>query len=465
MHRTNPDDPKYQALLAKARNEAPKLLSAGRILARQHARYFRPIIVKLRPKEVLGLGTVAVTPGGQFLYDPVFVARQTPKKVGGLIVHEACHLWNKHSKRRGTREPGKWNRNADRAINPPIIAMGLELPDASTGDEGCFPKDLGMPDGLSADEYYLADKDDPQGGGQGGDDDNEGDAQDGSGGGGGKGQQAGQQPQSGGPGKGKGQQSGSACHGACGGCAGNAVDGEAEAADAEEERSDAEMERVARSVSEAMRDMAAEGRGNVPAGWLRDALADLEPAKLPWGTLLAQALRTACAYRPGALQHRYDGPSRRQAAIGYGTGLPIMARMRLPVPEVTVMVDTSGSMGADALEDAAAETQGILKSIGAKIGLITCDAAVHGQGRISTIDEFKKLLQGGGGTDFRPAFKALEKQTPRPEVCVFISDCDGPWPSAPPAGIKVIVVRVGRYKGKPPEWCEVIEYEEVTNAA
>jgi len=437
---------------AEVLKKANQLIAAGRIIAQQTCPYFRPIIMAFVMREVWGLGTVGVTERAIFIYDPDFVVRQTPRKMAGLVIHEVQHLWNKHGKRLNGRDPGEWNRAGDRAINPPILQMGLELPDGDDG--GVWPKDLGMPDGLTADEYYRAAmKQQKQKGGA------KGKGQPGAGG---KrpGQSDGDADGEGGePGKGK----GSVCHGACGGCASNPGKDEP-GADDPDGRSDAQVERVVRAASEAVRAAASgPGRGKIPEAWARMAEANLEPPKVPWRQRLSNACRTAVSFRPGAFTHRYDGPSRRQAGIGFGGGHPILARLRQPVPNVAVMVDTSGSMGPEALQDALNETQGVMKAIGADIACVTADAAVHGEkAKVRSIHEVARMLKGGGGTDFRPGFAALSAMKPRPEVVVFVTDADGPWPDQCPRGMRVIVLLVGRYMRREcvPSWVhETIVYE------
>lgn len=399
--------------------KAQRLLSAGRLRASEAAPYFRPMLLSLVMRHVPGFRTIGVTRRAICFYGEEFIARQTANKVAGLLLHECDHLLHKHAERRGTRDQYGWNVAGDRAINPSILKLGLELPDGR--DTGCFPKDLGMADGLSADEYYRAD---PSGD------------------------------------KGKGGGKHGPTGGECGGCSGNPMDGEPDDTDDQANgRTDAELGRATRQTCEAICEAAAsKGRGSVPGEWLRLAELELAPARIPWAQRLGHSLRSASSYRPGAVTHRYDGPSRKQASVGYGTGLPILPRLRMPVPNVMVAIDTSGSMGTVQLVDACNETNGILKALGAAVTLCTCDAAVHGLTKVKSVTEVLHALKGGGGTDFVPVFDAALKLRPRPEVLVFVTDGDGRYPEAPPPGIRVIWLVVGRYRRTPP-WGEVIEYD------
>ena len=168
--------------------------------------------------------------------------------------------------------------------------------------------------------------------------------------------------------------------------------------------------------------------------------------------------RSACAWRENAVDHRYDAPSRRQAGIGYGPGKPILPRFRMPVPNVAIILDTSGSMGVQELAEAGRETAGILKAVGANVTFCTCDAAVTGVTKVRTIDEALKRLKGGGGTDMRPAFEALMKERPKPEVIICITDLAIGDPGPEPKGAKVLWVAVGAYAQhcQDPAWGRVV---------
>jgi predicted metal-dependent peptidase len=157
-------------------------------------------------------------------------------------------------------------------------------------------------------------------------------------------------------------------------------------------------------------------------------------------------------WRSGAVDYRYDGPSRRQAGLGYGNGAPILPRLRRPVPRVAIALDTSGSMGGDELSAALNETQGILRAVGAEVTFLSCDAEVHALGQIHSVADALKLVKGGGGTDFRPVFAALEKKRERPDVLVFFTDGYGPAPARAPLWCSTVWVLVGRTVREPATW-------------
>lgn len=415
------------------------IFSGGRLLAVRSAPYFQAALLGLIPVEAPGLGTIAVTDRAVLLWDPEAVRRWTVPEMAAALVHEVMHVVLKHHARGKGLDQKLDNYAGDLAINPAIAKMGLSLPSGPL-----MPSQFGWEDGLTKDEYYARLRQ------------LQADARAAAGGKGkGKGE-AGAAPGNGDdgnekPGTGKGW---------CGSCAGRPVPNEPDKNDADAPgRSEAQMARIERQVAEAVRDMPARGRGELPADlvmWAEDAL---KPPRVPWRQQLRHACRSAVAWASGAVDHRYDGVSRRQAGIGYGPGSPMLPRLRRPVPNVLVAADTSGSMGLSG-EDVLREINGVIKAIGAEVTFIACDAEVHAKARVRSIEEVLPKLQGGGGTDFRPVFAAMEQMRPRPEILVFLTDGMGSYPSAPPAGVKVIWTVVGHYKQTPP-WGHVIDVEQL----
>jgi len=211
-------------------------------------------------------------------------------------------------------------------------------------------------------------------------------------------------------------------------------------------------------VAEEVQQAASKSQGRLPGELVRWAKVNLSPPKVDWRQRLLHSIRTACAYRAGAVVYRYDAPSRRQGAIGYGPGKPILPRLRTPVARVAVVADTSGSMGSREVAATLRETRGILKATNSAVQFCACDAQVHSLQSVRTVEELLPLLKGGGGTDFRPAFTALEKVDPQPEVVVFCTDGYGTAPEHKPKWAHVIWLLIGDARA-PCDWGEVIKVE------
>ncbi len=414
-------------------------LSAGRLIVRNKLPYFRAMLLKLIPVSKPGMGTVGVTATGFLMFDPLVVATWSPTEVAGALVHELMHLFNKHHERCGDRDHRGYNEAGDRAINPGIDQVGLKLPLGG----GLRPSDIGAADGLTADEYYRIAKE--------------------------KGSMG--STAKGGSGLGKGH---------CGSCAGHALPDEPgggkKAPGGEDEKTEhdpndpndpgpgrtpAEMHRAARQTAEAMKEESSRSRGTVPAGWLKECDGYLTQPKVKWSEKFKHSLRAGIGNRPGAVQHRYDGPSRRQAALGYGPGCPILPRYRMPVPRVAWLQDTSGSMGAKETRESMQEANGVIKAVGADITFCSIDAEVHELSPVRTIEEMVSKLKGGGGTYLSPGIEALDKLRNPPEVLVIATD--GYIESEPyrPKNIpKVIWLIMGGNRRRPAKWGECIEVDD-----
>jgi hypothetical protein len=114
-------------------------------------------------------------------------------------------------------------------------------------------------------------------------------------------------------------------------------------------------------------------------------------------------------------------------------------------------------MGTAEMTIAITELNGILKAGVQAVDFLSCDARVHGKGRVRTAREALALVGGGGGTDFRPVFAEAEKV--RPDLLVFVTDGDGAMPTSAPAGMNVLWLLTGRYTVTP-KWGEVIKMED-----
>lgn len=440
------------------------ILSIGRLEACRRSPYFQAALLALVPVAKPGLGTVASTADFLFLYDPETIkqwAKENDAYIPFAFFHELMHCILKHTERCGSRQPKLWNVACDLWINEQAVAAGYVMPPG-----GVLPATFDFPGNLTPDEYYSlllkkqeemekeSGKSEPgegeSGEGESGDGDGDGDGEKGEGSSGGL---CPDKPTLGG--------------GWCGSCAGHPVPDEPTGGEASEMggRSEADVENIRRVTAEAVKDQGGKGRGNVPAGLLRWSEEVLGQPKIAWQTLLARATRNAIAYRPGAVDYRYSRVSRRQAACGFGPGRPIMPALIAPVPRVALVLDTSGSMGSEDIKAGLNEASGVLRAVGADIQFCACDSRVHELKKVRSAGELHKLVKGGGGTHFHPAFEALAKLKERPEVVVFATDGGGSAPAKPPKGMHVIWLLIGHHRCHPyfdggEEWGQFIEIDD-----
>ena len=427
------------------------LIAAGRYKFRDKARWFSAIALKLIIVEKKGLGTVAVTDRGHFLYDPAYLRTHgyDADCMAYDFCHEVLHVYLRHCQRVEGRVPRIWNLATDCALRSMCDdLMGDWKGPSEIAPIG--PSTWGFPEALTADDYYILLLDHEKENGEGSANPNEGE---------GDGPLVDDPEGNDGEGDAKGSRTtGGAKRGRCGSCSGHAADGEPD----DDGRSPGDLDRAVRNSAEEVQKEASKGRGTIPGALTRHADSILKPPVVPWESKFRRAGRRAVAWRMGAVDYRFDAPSRKQAASGYGIGKPIMPRLRNPRPGVLVAIDTSASMGKAELERALAEAQGVFKAIGCPVAYMACDSVVHGGVKVAT-SATDIVLRGGGGTNFVPVFKEAEKMAPRPDVVVFITDGGGPAPQHRPSWCEVIWVLVGRYRCKPCDWGDVIEIPEEDN--
>lgn len=166
----------------------------------------------------------------------------------------------------------------------------------------------------------------------------------------------------------------------------------------------------------------------------------IAPPRVPWQQVLAGAARRSVTTVAGRGDYTYRRPSRRSSSTP-GVVLPSQQR---PVPQVAVVVDTSGSMDHRMLGRALAELDRILETL--QMGenglqVFTVDTAAYEMSRVRRAVDVDLL--GGGGTDMTVGIAAAAMQRPRPELVVVFTDGYTPWPAAPVPGMTVLAALIG----------------------
>ncbi len=424
-----------------------QLIQAARRVLLSATPYFAPLLLLIRFEENQAEQTLSMNARGLLRYSPDYLAGRELPMVAALFLHEVMHLFLKHHSRIQGRDPALWNIAGDLAINGVVEACGLPLP-----KEGMFARDFGFPVGLTAEEYYERLLQEPTGqGGPATSGKNKLDEKEGKGKGG-----EGQGTTDGSSDSSDPRPSSKAACGSCGGCAGQPTRGEQETAASSESNEGGEEGPSEGDISRAVAAVAQEVQsskniGNVAA--LLRRMADLlqQAAQVPWRQKLRHVATRCCRRSPGAEHVDWSRPNRRTIALGIGPGRPIRPSYTDHIPRVMVAVDTSGSMSERDLSVALREMQGIFRALRAEVALVVCDARVHAVQEVRSIEQVLPLLQGGGGTDFRPVFAHAEGlRQRRPDVLVFATDGLGPAPALAPRGIQTIWLLVGQGERKAP---------------
>lgn len=207
---------------------------------------------------------------------------------------------------------------------------------------------------------------------------------------------------------------------------------------------------MAREVAQRIREHSRQ-RGTVPAGWQRWADEVLEPS-VSWQRILAAAVRRGIAEVAGRVDFTYRRPSRRASVVPD----VVLPSLRQPLPQVAMVLDTSGSMSDAMLGQALAEVTGVLRALGVgrrQLKLLCCDAQTYEVQRVRKASDV--VLVGGGGTDMGAGLGAALALKPRPDLVLVLTDGFTPWPPAPPVGPRVIVGLMDP-GGQVPPWAESV---------
>ncbi len=410
--------------------EGYRKIAAARLKAAHVRPYLAAALFSLQFVEKPGLqkitlGPIATDEHWRCYYDPDTISGWPIDETFGVLIHEVAHLLRGHADRckAGGFHPIGFNIAGDLEINDDLLAEDIKLPQGALE-----PKNLNLQDDQMAEWYYhqLEKEAEKRAAGNGDD--------------GGEGQ--------GKPGDDK--QPGS---GNCGSCA-DGQGKEYEDAVVEGQCMDkVEEELVKRKVAQDIKEHK-KSTGKIPAHWDRWADEKIK-RKVDWRRVLAASVRNSIARTTGMVDYSYCRPSRRQSAFK-GVIIPTMVK---PEPYIAIVVDTSGSMGQSELDQAMAEIDSVLKTVGASQGVqvLTVDAEVHGNRRV--VSSRQVVLKGGGGTDMGVGLYAAKSLRPRPQIVIVLTDGYTPWPSKKPFPARVIVALTGR-GGSCPDWARRIDMED-----
>ena len=165
------------------------------------------------------------------------------------------------------------------------------------------------------------------------------------------------------------------------------------------------------------------------AGKLQGALARLVEqflqTQVPWRALLAKYMSTTARE-----DYSYMRPSRRE-------GSAIFPSMRSSQIDVVIVVDTSGSITDEEIQEFLSEIDALKGQVKARVTLLACDTRLaDGSPWVFEPWEEVKLPEkfpGGGGTSFIPPFDWVRVQDRLPDLLVYFTDAKGDFPKQEPA--------------------------------
>lgn len=334
---------------------------------------------RLKLVEKAEVGTAA-TDGKQLFYNPAYVAGMSDAKLRGLIGHETLHCCHGHIWRRGTREHRLWNIACDYAIDQVLVRGGFDVPNPLVNPAW---------QGWSAEQIYAVLLEEVE-----------------------------EQRK----GSGKPTEHGSSYQQAL-----DALFGEGpskgEVLDAPAETAIQDQASWNQAISAAAQ--VAKAQGKLPAD-LEILIEEAIAPRVDW-----KALTARFAQQAASLDYTWRSPSSRYAPLGLY--LPRLKSER--IGSIVFGWDTSGShYDKHTQESTAAEVTEIIRAVEPeKLYVGYCDAALQGTLELEPGDTPKWKPKGGGGTDFRPVFEWVEKESIEPACLIFMTDCMGTFPDeAPP---------------------------------
>ncbi len=152
--------------------------------------------------------------------------------------------------------------------------------------------------------------------------------------------------------------------------------------------------------------------GKLPA-YFKRIIDELYP-KLNWRGILEKYV-----YSLKTFDYNWLRPSKKM--LNYGIYYP---SLRVDVLEIAIAVDVSSSITREELSMFFAEIKSILNSFDLfRIHFITCDAEIKSYKIITKkedLEDIKADVRGGGGTNFTPVFKKLEKEDIK--LLIYLTD-------------------------------------------
>ena len=200
-------------------------------------------------------------------------------------------------------------------------------------------------------------------------------------------------------------------------------------------------------------------KGSVPGG-MQEILDEILDPKIDPRKLLMKVVRTHTDQmsKAGEGRYSYRRPSRRQSNTF------IRPSQWKPIPRITLVIDTSGSMGKTDLQLGVGLVANVLNGLSLRDGLWVMCFDAEPQWTEKIFDPSKIELRGRGGTDMSQAIvEAVNppKRQDKPELVLVVTDGETDWPSKP-VGVPVVVclTRQPYCYFDIPKWMEVVKLYE-----
>ena len=190
-------------------------------------------------------------------------------------------------------------------------------------------------------------------------------------------------------------------------------------------------------------------RGDTAGGMARWARDVVQP-KIDPRTAFLKYVRAAVEQTSGQGEYTFRRPNRRNPRPD--VALPSAYQ---PIPRITVIVDTSGSMSDSELGLAVGLVGKVLNSFRIRDGINVIAGDVGAACCRKVFDPRKVVLAGGGGTDMGKIILQAADAKPAPQLIVVVTDGDTPW--CEPISIPVVACITQEYAMRNvPAWIKPI---------
>lgn len=171
---------------------------------------------------------------------------------------------------------------------------------------------------------------------------------------------------------------------------------------------------------------AAKSQGKLPAGLERFLTSAMKPI-IDWRDRLRQFVS-----KQFPADYSWSRPNRRH--LWQDLYLPHVTKEG--VGEILCIMDTSGSVAYDGPRSEGAQYWAEIRAIfedvvPEKLHVMYCDSNVAGYDVFEPGDDLKLRPKGGGGTDFRPPFRKVEKDSLQIQCAIYLTDMMGTFPEKP----------------------------------
>ena len=156
-------------------------------------------------------------------------------------------------------------------------------------------------------------------------------------------------------------------------------------------------------------------QGHLPAGMEQVINEWLKPPTISWKQLLKKFI--AASIKAGH-KMSWKRPNRRFGETQKGS---IPDRMI----QITVAVDTSGSINEEDFQMFIAEMRAIQACYKGTVTVLECDAEIQKEYKLTKYSKVDTKFRGRGGTSFKPVFEHIRNKKIKTDVLVFFTDLYG----------------------------------------